>query len=185
MISTISSTDLLIQQWLQGRSSFWLEKACSIITNLGSPVAFMLISILVFIWLFWRRRWLEAIFAHSCLITAWILMAGLKNVIARPRPIGESFTIATGFSFPSGHAMLSLAYYGFLGLLLVRHLPSKYRPMLLVFFGILILSIGFSRIYLNVHYTSDVLAGYCFGALTLGVNWWAMKYTMKRSSSYS
>lgn len=183
LISMMINIDLGIQHWLQVNSISWLSQTLAVITNLGSPTAFIMISCLVFIGLGRQKRWREAIFSYSCMVSAWSLMALLKSVFERPRPLGETFTVATGFSFPSGHAMLSLAYYGFLVLMVLKYYPAKWRPLLLAGFGILIVSIGFSRIYLNVHYTSDVLAGYIFGALVLAANWWAMKYMDNPSDS--
>lgn len=178
LVSRIVDIDLLIQQWIMGANTLWLTKVMAVITNLGSPLAYITIAVLVFLGLGWQKRWWEAGFSISCLFSAWVLMGVLKNLFARPRPWGEALTIATGFSFPSGHAMLSLAFYGFLALVVLKDYPPKYRPLILVGFTVLILLIGFSRIYLNVHYASDVLAGYIFGALVLAGNWWLMKRTM-------
>lgn len=161
-----------------GANTPWLTKVMAVITNLGSPLAYITIAVLVFLGLGWQKRWWEAGFSISCLFSAWVLMGVLKNLFARPRPGGEALTLATGFSFPSGHAMLSLAFYGFLVLVALNDYPPKYRPLILGGFTVLILFIGFSRIYLNVHYTSDVLAGYLLGALVLAGNWWLMKRTM-------
>lgn len=104
-----------------------------------------------------------------------------KEFFAKPRPVGETFTVATGYSFPSGHAMLSLAYYGYLALVMLQKCPDKWRPAVKSGAVLLILVIGFSRIYLNVHYTSDVLAGYVFGSLVLSANWWLMRIIEKRA----
>ena len=84
---------------------------------------------------------------------------------------------------PSGHAMVSFAYYGFLALLLLDNAREKWRYLIISGYLLLVLSIGFSRIYLNVHYTSDVLAGYGFGLLLLAVNRWLMMKTRQRISA--
>ncbi|CFX98384.1 Phosphatidic acid phosphatase type 2/haloperoxidase [Syntrophomonas zehnderi OL-4] len=181
LISKIVALDYLIQQKIMAANTPWLSQVMAVITNLGSPLAYITIAVLVFIGLGWQKRWWEALFSISSLFSAWVLMGFLKNIIARPRPLGEALTIATGFSFPSGHAMLSLAFYGFLALVVSGDCPPKYRSLIRVGFSVLILIIGFSRVYLNVHYTSDVLAGYILGALILAVNWWVMKKTMKAS----
>lgn len=94
-----------------------------------------------------------------------------KELIARPRPeVVYQAYIETGYSLPSGHASLSLAFYGFVLYMLIKKFPQRKN---LLFFGIssLIALIGISRLYLGVHYVSDVLAGYAVAALflTLGI----------------
>ncbi|NLB87665.1 MAG: phosphatase PAP2 family protein [Syntrophomonadaceae bacterium] len=95
-------------------------------------------------------------------------MSLLKDFFGRPRPSGEHLTIATGMSFPSGHAMLSMAFYGFVAYLLAQRVNSPQRRKLIWAVAVIfIFLIGFSRLYLNVHYPTDVIAGFLLGALFL------------------
>ena len=84
----------------------------------------------------------------------------LKNIVQRPRPEGYRLIEEVGFSFPSGHSMVSVAFYGFIAYLIWKKVENKKLKYilcgLLVMFAVLI---GFSRIYLGVHYASDVVAG--------------------------
>ena len=85
----------------------------------------------------------------------------LKYVIQRPRPTEYRIIDESGYSFPSGHSMVSAAFYGFLIYLIYKNVKNKYLKWGLIgVLGILIILIGTSRIYLGVHYTSDVLAGF-------------------------
>ena len=85
----------------------------------------------------------------------------LKNVIRRPRPNDINLIRENGFSFPSGHSMVSMAFYGFLIYLICKSKLNKETKVLLsLLLSILILFIGISRIYLGVHYASDVVAGF-------------------------
>ena len=85
----------------------------------------------------------------------------LKFILRRPRPIDFRIVNETGFSFPSGHSMVSMAFYGFLIYLIYKNIKNKYlKYILMSLLFILIILIGISRIYLGVHYTSDVLAGF-------------------------
>lgn len=93
---------------------------------------------------------------------AGALNQSLKFIVQRPRPIGYRIVEENGFSFPSGHSMVSTAFYGFLIYLIYKKVKNSYLKIgLISFFTLLIISIGISRIYLGVHYTSDVIAGIC------------------------
>lgn len=91
----------------------------------------------------------------------------LKMLVARARPGGLlPAAIETSFSFPSGHATVSLALFGFMTYLLCKMFPAR-KSLLLAAAALLIGSVGFSRLYLGVHFPSDVLAGYLVGGLWL------------------
>ena len=85
----------------------------------------------------------------------------IKQIIQRPRPVGHRIIDESGYSLPSGHSMVSMAFYGFLIYLIYKNVKNKYlKTVLRVLLTLLIISIGVSRIYLGVHYVSDVLAGF-------------------------
>jgi membrane-associated phospholipid phosphatase len=94
-----------------------------------------------------------------------------KDLIQRPRPTPSLVTVfakLTDYSFPSGHVMFYIGFYGFIGFLAFSLLkPSLKRSFLLAFFGGLVILIGASRIYLGQHWASDVLGAYLLGSLTL------------------
>lgn len=94
----------------------------------------------------------------------------LKELFHRPRPADAIVTGIKNFSFPSGHAMLSLAFYGLLILLTHHWVKNKMQQKIIAaFLLLLVLLIGFSRIYLRVHYPTDVAAGYFFEVWWMGL----------------
>lgn len=89
-----------------------------------------------------------------------LLNQALKFIIQRPRPTEFRIINESGYSFPSGHSMVSSAFYGFLIYLIYKNVKNKYlKWSLITLLSLVILTIGISRIYLGVHYTSDVIAG--------------------------
>lgn len=128
------------------------------ITNFGGAV-FLSIATIALLLLIKNKKIGLSIFSNIVIIT--ILNQLLKRILRRPRPTEFRIVEETGYSFPSGHSMVSLAFYGYLIYLIYRYIKNKYiKWSLIVLLSILICLIGISRIYLGVHYTSDVLGGF-------------------------
>lgn len=99
-----------------------------------------------------------------CLILGVIINNIIKLIFARARPDINPLMIENTYSFPSGHSMMSMILYGYLIYLIYNYFKSKkYKWLLICVLSILILCIGFSRIYLGVHYVSDVVGGFVLG----------------------
>lgn len=115
-------------------------------------------------------RW-EAVMALTAAVSSTAINLLLKDLIQRPRPLPDQVTVfasLTSFSFPSGHVMFYVGFFGFLGFLAYHLLkPSLGRSLLLAFFSGLVFLIGLSRIYLGQHWASDVVGAYLLGGLTL------------------
>ena len=113
------------------------------------------------------------------------LMFGLKYLFARPRPDIPLIYNAKGLSFPSGHALFSVTFYGLLVYIIFKTIEQRgLKWTLIVLLLILMLIIGFSRVYLRVHYTTDVMAGFCVGFIWLVFAVWLLnrieKYSRKQ-----
>lgn len=161
--------DVEFALWLGRLGSPLADRAFHAITLLGEPLTWAVVWSVVTVLLTMRRRWL--------LLTGWSLaLAGggaldvaLKALIRRPRPVGaEGFLIGHTWSFPSGHAMGSLTGYGMLAYLLVLHVRAPAtRGAAIAAAVVLVILIGLSRLYLGVHYFTDVIAGYAAGTVWL------------------
>lgn len=153
------------------------DKTMIVVTALGSGAVYAGFAPLALGVLVWRGLRREAASLAICLGGAALLNFLLKNLFERARPDMFKVISVTGYSFPSGHAMVSLCFYGMLAYLLCRHLP-RLTPQILVYCltAALVTVIGFSRIYLGVHYPSDVLGGYIAGGTWLlfcvSLLWW-------------
>lgn len=128
------------------------------ITNFGGAIFIITLMITLFILIKDKKIGLS-IFLNLVIVTT--LNQLLKRILRRPRPTEYRIIEETGYSFPSGHSMVSMAFYGYLIYLIYKYVKNKYiKWTLIVLLSILICSIGISRIYLGVHYTSDVLGGF-------------------------
>lgn len=139
-----------------------------IMTNFGSTIVYiiLIISLSAILYFYLDSRW-EALMLFCSLLGGWLLNVWLKETFERVRPELNRLIEASGYSFPSGHAMVSMAFYGMLCYILVRHLKARSKPYWYVIIGsiILIALIGISRIYLGVHYPSDVIGGFVAGGI--------------------
>ena len=110
--------------------------------------------------------------AAANLVLAVALNFVLKSIVQRPRPDGFRLVAESGYSFPSGHSMVSMAFYGLVVWMVWRYEKDRLlRLLLIVAFSLVIAMVGISRIYLGVHYASDVIAGFCVSLV------WLMLYT--------
>ena len=146
--------------------------------SLGGSHLFLVpawILLIVFYYLKYKDRWM-AIKMPVIALSNLLLMAGLKFFFNRPRPLIPLLKNVPGLSFPSGHAFMSFIFYGFV-IYLVYH-QAKNRPikwLVISLLIVIILLIGLSRVYLRVHYASDVIAGYCFGMMSLLIMLWLLR----------
>lgn len=128
------------------------------ITNFGGAIFLIVLTIVLFT-VIKNKKIGVSIFSNLVIVT--ILNQLLKGILQRPRPTEYRIIEETGYSFPSGHSMISMAFYGYLIYLIYKYVKNKYiKWTSIVVLSLLICTIGISRIYLGVHYTSDVLGGF-------------------------
>jgi membrane-associated phospholipid phosphatase len=157
--------DKTILLWIHQFANPTFDTIMLNVTRLGNPSTVVFIT-LITLGILWGRRYRQEakIFLFNCLGGA-ILSYGLKLAFSKPRPqLWKSLIAEKSYSYPSGHALGSIVLYGFLACLLGNHYP-KYTKVSYSIAAILIASIGLSRLYLGVHWPTDVIAGYGVGFL--------------------
>lgn len=160
----------MVGGYIRGPASEGLTRLAVFITQMGS--AAFEIGLLLIIggyFLFQLKQVWETVILVVSLAGGWLLNTVLKEVFQRTRPDIEHLVSAGGYSFPSGHAMIATAFYGMLGYLIWINLKGKGKPSwhVIVLTFSLIIAIGTSRVYLGVHFPSDVIAGFAAGGVWL------------------
>ena len=157
--------DLTIRNQVHAYASPSLTKAMIFISFLGGDglTAASILSVLAFLVFRWRR---EAVWMAVTILGAVVLDLSLKYAFHRPRPVPFFVRVPYTYSFPSGHSLFSFCFYGVLAGLLAGRMQSRLERILVwTLAALLVAAIGLSRIYLGVHYPSDVIAGYLAAAL--------------------
>ena len=145
--------------------SNFITPIAKLITNFGGAI--FLISETIILLIVVKNKKIGLSVALNLIIIT-ILNILLKNIIQRPRPTEFRLIDETGYSFPSGHSMVSMAFYGFIIYLVYKKVQNKYIKWIVIsILSILIILIGISRIYLGVHFASDVLGGFACGMVFL------------------
>jgi undecaprenyl-diphosphatase len=162
----------------------WLQGAVRDITALGSTTVLTLIVASVVIYLVLVKRPHTALFVFLAVASGQFLSSVLKAGVDRPRPELVSHLVTeTSLSFPSGHAMLSAVTYLTLGSLAARFLHGRTTRIYVLSLAVLTaLAVGISRVYLGVHWPSDVLAGWCAGFAWALLCWLAARLLQRRKA---
>jgi membrane-associated phospholipid phosphatase len=178
--------DQRLADWLHERATDPVTDAFRVITFLGGFVTLLAVSLAAAVVLWRRRERKDALFVPLAFAGAQVLTNGMKLAFRRDRPsFPDPLATATTYSFPSGHALVSLAVYGALALLIARRLPSTAgRVLVFVGAGVLVAAIGFSRLYLGVHYLTDVLAGFALGIALLSLLYVALELPGRYTTRY-
>ena len=166
----LTQFDVALLDWLHARATATGYAVFNAISLLGSPVTLTILALAVALLLAARRELIVLAGWLAAFAGGGLLDVVLKLVIRRPRPPGAAaFLQHFSWSFPSGHAMASLIGYGMLAYVLTLLWIHRRSAQIAVVLGaaLLIIAIGFSRLYLGVHYFSDVVGGYAAGVLWL------------------
>lgn len=177
-VHPVIPVDVAITREFQETKSPWLIIGMVLVSEFGSIPLLMPTVILITALIFWRLRLrLEALFIIGLPTVSLLLNLLIKLIVSRPRPSARLVEIilkSSGQSFPSGHVMSYVAFWGLLfsfSIILFKR-DRWWHYVLLVIPALFVVLIGPSRIYLGDHWASDVLGGYLFGGLLLGVGLW-------------
>jgi len=167
--------DSIIDSWMSERIVFlwspFLNKAMIFITSIASPLALSILSVAVLSVLIYKKRFHQSLLFLIGMIGGLMLGLLIKSIVHRARP-QNTLVEAAGYSFPSGHASMALIFFSLVIYLFKNDIKSVIPKYSFIIGNItLFLLIGFSRVYLNVHWFSDVMAGFFLGLfwLTLSI----------------
>jgi undecaprenyl-diphosphatase len=181
---SIVNFDIAAAAWIHARVTMFGLRVFQVITDIGSPLFVSLLVVAMAIWCWQRREKVLLIGVVTICGGEALLDRVLKTVIHRDRPeFGARFLHGQSFSFPSGHAFGSIVAYGLLAYLLIvfyRPAPNT-RTLIRAGIAVLILTIGISRIYLGVHYPSDVIGGFAAGIAWLSLCLTGIRLARERS----
>lgn len=185
MLESIIHLDILVSDLVLLWRSPWLTTVMMFITKLGDDqIAYPLVALTI-LFLFVIRKIRDAIFFLITISFSALLNSQLKELVGRARPMEHQIVTETDFSFPSGHAMNSIVYFGLLAYLLISQIQSKaWRRFLTILAFSLSLLMGVSRVYLGVHYLSDIVCGYLLGAIILTIAIWVRKKVINETQVF-
>ncbi|TVX98995.1 phosphatase PAP2 family protein [Paenibacillus cremeus] len=179
----VTNFDQTIISGVQGAESPALTHVMKFFTFIGNGYCVVFVSAIVLFFLYQvlhHRK--ELILFIAVVVGSAVLNETLKLIFHRARPTLHRIVVANGFSFPSGHSMSAFSLYGIVAFLLWRHTSTPLgRGILIMLSMIMILTIGVSRIYLGVHYPSDVVGGFLASGCWLCASiWFYQRYQEKK-----
>ena len=170
------NVDVILHSALQKLRTTWMDSVMVAVTELGDVQVLLPVIVASLAWFVWHRLWRTSLYWFAAVGIAEVLVKVLKVALNRSRP-GQFYDGAESFSFPSGHATMSVVTYGFLAFLICRKQKARVRLLIVTTTVLGIALIAFSRLYLGVHWASDVIAGTSFGLAWIGAL--AMAYTYR------
>lgn len=164
--NSLTLFDDKIYQFIISFQNDTLTNIMKVITSFANPLTIVSLCLASLLSLIWKYK--ASIYLIIITIISTVFNFLTKNIVLRNRPNHLRLIEETGYSFPSGHAMGSIAFYGFIIFLLSKSKINKNLKIFLsVIIGLTIFLIGISRIYVGVHYPSDIIGGFLLGYIIL------------------
>ncbi|MBB6444289.1 phosphatase PAP2 family protein [Bacillus benzoevorans] len=169
---------------VQGWENPILTYIMKFFTTIGSSNVTIVLSLIILFFLFKVLHHRSELFVFTIVIIGSSILNGLlKQIFHRARPELHRIIDIGGYSFPSGHAMNAFTFYGILTFLLWRHITVKQGRIILIWSSsIMIFMIGLSRVYLGVHYPSDIIGGYLGSGCWLALSIWTFQLYKEKQS---
>lgn len=162
----VVENDANVGEFVVNNQVYWLTGICSVLSVIFEPI-YVIVFVLLLSFILWIEKYRnESLFLIFVSGFAGVAIYLLKHLFVRARPLIQFF-VETGYSFPSGHALISIVLFGSIAYFGLKIKNNFNRVCVLFgsFLGIFVL--GMSRVYLNVHWFSDVIGGYFLGAMIL------------------
>lgn len=165
----------LIKPWVNSTHTSIMQ----VITFIGSQNFLLPANIfLICYYIFLKPNKTAALKIATISVSSVVVMFSIKLFLQRERPLVPLIAKVHGYSFPSGHTFTSVTFYGIVAYLIYKNVKNIYfKWALIIFLILLILLIGYSRVYLRLHYASDVIAGFCLGLIWLLLAKWFLLKT--------
>jgi len=181
----LAALDASAGTWLHVRATPLVSNAMAVVSFLGAPTTLTIVAVGGSLLLLYRRRRTEAATLSTVVLGGNLLNFCLKHLIQRGRPVFDDpiFSLPT-YSFPSGHAMASTVFYGLLAVYASVNTRQGYAACIGIAAAVFMVAlVSFSRIYLGLHYLSDVMAGIAEGIAWLAFCFAALHYIRRREAS--
>lgn len=165
--SAVSNMDVSVATLMRESRNAPADELMTVITMMGDTVVMTALALAILAWLIWHKAYRAAWAAGFAIVAAKLFELAMKIGIQRARPAEFSYSGASIFSFPSGHATMAAVIFGILAVLVSHSMGRWGRAVVYALCAILVVAIAYSRLYLGAHWLSDVLAGLTFGVVMM------------------
>ncbi len=163
----VSNMDVSIATLMRESRNAPADEIMTVITMMGDTVVMTSLAVLILAWLIWHKSYRAAWAAGIAIVAAKLFEIAMKLGIQRARPTELSYSGASIYSFPSGHATMAAVIFGILAVLVSHSMGRWGRAVVYALCAVLVVAIAYSRLYLGAHWLSDVLAGLTFGVVMM------------------
>lgn len=165
--SAVSNMDVSVATLMRESRNAPADELMTVVTMMGDTMVMTALALAILGWLIWHKAYRAAWAAGIAIVAAKLFEIAMKLGIQRARPTELSYSGASIFSFPSGHATMAAVIFGILAVLVSHSMGRWGRAVVYALCAILVVAIAYSRLYLGAHWLSDVLAGLTFGVVMM------------------
>ena len=167
----LKTFDTKIINFIQSFESDFLTTFLKTLTKIGNTKTVIVLTIIVFLFLLLKKYTHYGIYFVLNMISSWVIIDGVKYLVKRERPTMHRLISEKNFSFPSGHATATFIFWTLIIIFIVLTLNNIFKYIITILIISLIFIVGVSRIYLGVHFPSDILAGYLAGSFVVSLSY--------------